>query len=77
MFPTLRETLINSLFSNKFDAEQFDGESNNSIFSRYSAMLRAFLQSRRTAGFSDRKTPAGQHQIGEREQREQLCGVLG
>lgn len=28
-------------------------------------------------GFCDRKTPAGQHKIGEGEQRKQLCRVFG
>ena len=40
-------------------------------------MLRAFRQSGRTAGFRNRKPPAGQHQIAEGKQREQLCRVLG
>ena len=40
-------------------------------------MLRAFRQSGRTAGFRNRKAPAGQHQIAEGKQRKQLCRVLG
>lgn len=40
-------------------------------------MSRAFRRSRRSSGFSDGKAPAGQHQIGECGQREQLRGVLG
>ena len=40
-------------------------------------MLRAFLQSGRAAGFLNRKTPAGQHQIAEGKQRKQLCRGFG
>lgn len=39
-------------------------------------MFLAFRRSGRFSGFGDGKTPADQHQIGEREQREQLRGVL-
>ena len=40
-------------------------------------MFRVFLYSGRTTGFGDRKTPAGQQQIGKGEQRIELRGVLG
>ena len=38
--------------------------------------LPSISSSERSSGFGDLKLPAGQYQIGEAEQREQLRGVL-
>ncbi|MEO7495178.1 MAG: hypothetical protein ABIT83_12355, partial [Massilia sp.] len=42
------------------------------VLGRIGAISAAFRRSRRTSGFSDDEAPAGQHQIGEGEQCEQL-----
>ena len=51
--------------------------SKQAVFQQIVSIFGASWHSGRTSGFSDRKSPAGQHQIGEAKQGKQLCGVLG
>lgn len=46
----------------------FSGRSEIRFLGQIALVFHAFRCSGRTSGFSDRKTPAGQHQIGEAEQ---------